>query len=188
MLNIFETAILALALGLSLLQVGMDASGQKTKSLLAENVLSAGSKFLAAIIISGLGIWAGHSIKVFLVQSNILISSAILLGFGIKMLFDSIRPATTENNTNGSDKKVIIAAMLSESPAFLATGVAVGLAGFQPFKAWLVMAIILAVLLTAGLCIRNSQWLRSSRVPAAGALLIIAVAAKLIFDLARFHF
>lgn len=188
-MNTFEIVILALALVFNswstYLNAGLVLLGETTIRKIRYGIWM----LLLQFIMAGVGIWIGNRIGNVELRINMLISIAILLIFGMKVLLTTIKIQSQEKAFDYTDHKVVFFAALAEGITPMIIGLAVGLISAQLYLHWILIGIFLFLGIISGLVIASKTGLeaRKIRLGPIGGFLLLAAALKLILNIVNVY-
>lgn len=185
-LNTFELILLSVAIVLTFwincLIAGFTLSVNKLQSKIIFILIYS----FIHILMLGSGMWIGNRIGSTEVKSNVMMAIGILLIFGLKILFSSIKNNPQSRLFDYSDASVVSLSALGEGINTLGIGLAIGLLIEFIYMPWLYGGIVLLVGIISGVVIgsllsNNALKLRTGPI---GAIILVSAAIKLTLTLA----
>ncbi len=184
--NSFEIVMLSLALVLALwingLIAGSTLTSHKLKSMSVFGAIFIGVQ----ILMVGAGLWVGNRIGIPDIKANLMMAIGILLIFGLKILFTSVKNNPQNKIYDYSDASVVSLSAIGEGINTFGLGLVLGLLSESIFNPWLIFSLVLAigliVSLLLGSILKNDAI--KLRLGPIGGLILIALAIKFAITLA----
>jgi len=186
LINTFEIILLSVALILSLwISCVIAGSTLEAERLKHKSVF--GIIFIAVqILMIGAGMWIGNRISTPDVKPNLLMAIGLLLVFGLKIIFTSVKNNPKDKIFDYSDAGVIFLSAIGEGINTLGIGLAVGLLSSSLFFHWLLSSSVLAsglvLAILVGSALGNDAL--KLRLGPIGGLILLAAAIKFAITLA----